>query len=81
MGCIKILWDVSLLSTNENTMKSDQPKSKSIKAKSKVKGSYKVRSTLLSTPVRANKYTSKTKVSTTPSAKVAQQQNIILTYR
>jgi hypothetical protein len=72
----EILWDVSLLSTNENTMKSDQPKYKPIKVKSKVKGSNKVCVKLLSSPVCTNKNTSKTKVSTTPSAKVAKQQNI-----
>ena len=54
----------------------DQPKSKPIKAKSQVNGSNKVCATLLTTPVRTNKNTSNTKVSITPSAKVAQQQNI-----
>ncbi|CAB4034219.1 Hypothetical predicted protein, partial [Paramuricea clavata] len=67
----EILWDVSLLSTNENTTKSDQPKDKSIKVKSKVKGSNKVRVKLLSSPVCKKKNTSKTKVPTTPSAKEA----------
>lgn len=76
MDLSEILWDVSLLSTNENTMKSDQPKYKHIKVKYKVKGSNKVRVKLLSSPVCTNKNTSKTKVSTTPSAKVAKQQNI-----
>jgi hypothetical protein len=57
-------------------MKSDQPKYKPIKVKSKVKGSNKVCVKLLSSPVCTNKNTSKTKVSTTPSAKVAKQQNI-----
>ncbi|CAB3986884.1 Hypothetical predicted protein [Paramuricea clavata] len=71
----EILWDVSLLSTNENTTKSDQPKDKSIKVKSKVKGSNKVRVKLLSSPV-CKKNTSKTKVPATPSAKVAKQQII-----
>jgi hypothetical protein len=60
-------------------MKSDQSKYKHIKVKSKVKGSNKVRVKLLSSPVCTNKNTSKTKVSTTLSAKVAKQQNIKVT--
>ncbi|CAB3984287.1 Hypothetical predicted protein [Paramuricea clavata] len=72
----EILWDVSLLSTNENTTKSDQQKDKSIKFKSKVKGSNEVRVKLLSSPVCKKKNISKTKVPTTPSANVAKQQII-----
>ena len=71
-------WNVALLSTNENVVKKVQPKPKPIKVKSKVKGSYKVSSTLISTPVRVNKRKSRANVLLTPSAKVVQQQNIII---
>ena len=59
-------------------VKKFQPKPKPIKVKSKVKGSYKVSSTLISTPVHANKRKSRANVSLTPSAKVVQQQNSVI---